>query len=129
MANFHNVEIKGKRRFPIYYADTNEKFRVLKKIFNEYKIINTGIVEYIKNHLTPNSIILFGSFSKGEDVAESDIDLFIEAEFKNIDLKKFEKKLGKEINLTFKKDINDLNKEFLHNILNGSVLYGEIYIK
>ncbi len=124
------VESKGKRKFPLYAANIDYTlFKILKKISNEYQIRTCGLVEYLKINLMPNSIMLFGSFSRGEDTIESDIDLFIESSPKDINLRKFEKKLNRKINLIFKKDINNLKKELLNNIINGIILYGEIKLK
>ena len=45
----------------------------------------------------PDAIILFGSSSKGEDIKESDIDLYLQSEEKKISPDKFEKKLKRRI--------------------------------
>jgi len=123
------IEIKGKRKFPVYFSNVNEQFTILKKISNEYLIRQSGLIEYLKKNIMPDLIVLFGSFSQGEDIKDSDIDLFIGSKPKEIDLVKFEKMLGHKINLIFKQDINLLKKEFLNNILNGTLLYGVIKIK
>jgi predicted nucleotidyltransferase len=123
------IEKRGERKFPLYYALVNDKFKSLKKLSNEYQIRISGLIEHFSYELMPNTVILFGSFSKGEDVEESDIDIFVEAETKELDLKKFEKKFKKKINLTFKQDINNLKRELLNNIINGVILYGDIRLK
>lgn len=124
-----HIEIRGKRSFPLYFASENEEFKKIKKLSNEYELIYSGIIEFLKSKMMPNSIIVFGSYSRGEDLEESDIDLFVESEIKEIDLKKFEKKLKRKINLTFKEDLNKLDKNLLINIINGKILYGEIHLK
>ena len=96
---------------------------------NLFILYDSGVIEFLKNKIMPNSIVLFGSFSRGEDLEESDIDLFIESEIKVIDLKKFEKKLKRKINLNFNSNINNLKKPFLNNLINGIVLYGGISLK
>jgi predicted nucleotidyltransferase len=123
------IEIRGKRKFPIYFSNINEKFLGLKKMHNEYAIKQSGLIPYLRAQLMPNLIILFGSFSRGEDIEESDIDLFIESKQKEIELNKFEEILHHKINLIFKPNINLLKKEFLNNILNGVILYGIIELK
>lgn len=123
------IEIKGKRRFPLYSPNINKEFLELKRIYNEYQIRQSGLIEHLKVTFMPNSIVLFGSLSRGEDTKESDIDLFIESKPKEADLKKFEKRLNRKINLTFKSNINLLKKELLNNVLNGIILYGIIEIK
>ena len=56
---------------------------------------------------------LFGSYSRGEDVEESDIDLFVEAKERNLDIRRFEKALGRKMQLHFKEDINLFPKEYI----------------
>jgi len=123
------IEIRGKRKFPVYSSNINEKFLELKRIHNESAIKQSELIAYLRAQLMPNLIVLFGSFSRGEDIEESDIDIFIESKPKEIDLKKFENILNHKINLIFKPNINLLKKEFLNNILNGIILYGIIEIK
>lgn len=125
-----NFELRGKRKFPYYFTNiSNNDFIKFKRLYNLFLLFDSGIIEFLKNKIMPNSIILFGSFFRGEDLEDSDIDLFVESEIKNIDLKKFEKKLKRKINLNFNSDINNLKKPFLNNLINGIVLYGSINLK
>ena len=105
----------------------NDKFRFYKKINNLINIKKSGIVDYLNDSLSPNSIILFGSYSKGEDTESSDIDIFLLAKEKNIEFKKYEKSLNRKIQLFFSKDFKDIPIELKNNILNGASLYG--YLK
>jgi predicted nucleotidyltransferase len=112
-------------RFKGYIANRDsEEFLFSKKVLNIYKIYQSRLVDYIYDVCVPNSIILFGSFSIGEDIEKSDIDIFVESKEKKLDLSKFKKILNKEINLFFNPDINKLNNELKNNILNGTVLKG-----
>ena len=56
----------------------SEAYRFYKLIFNLYRIKRylfiDGLVEKLNN---PESIVLFGSFSKGEDAEQSDIDILV----------------------------------------------------
>jgi len=70
---------------------------------------------------------LFGSSAFGEDTIESDIDIFIQCAGKSIELSKFQRKIGRKINLFFEEKFNDLSRELRNNIINGKILYG--YIK
>ncbi|MFA5485301.1 MAG: nucleotidyltransferase domain-containing protein [Candidatus Pacearchaeota archaeon] len=125
-----DFELRGKRKFPYYFVNlSNDSFFRFKKLYNLFILYDSGVIEFLKNKIMPNSIVLFGSFSRGEDLEESDIDLFIESEIKVIDLKKFEKKLKRKINLNFNSNINNLKKPFLNNLINGIVLYGGISLK
>ena len=123
------IEKKGKRKFPTYKANFNNPiFRQL-KIINNLSILNdSNLIHYIEDKLSPKCIILFGSFRKGEDTENSDIDLFIECDEENIDIKKYAKILKKDIQLHFKKNFDEYPKELKNNIVNGIVLSGYIEV-
>ncbi len=78
--------------------------------------------------LTGATAILFGSLSKAEAKHNSDIDIAIFApEKKAIDLKSFEKQLGRKISLYWFKSISEVQNEHLrNNILNGMLLFGKL---
>ena len=61
---------------------------------------------------------------RGEDVEDSDIDLFIECEGKKVDLKSFEKRLSRKINIHFNDNFNIYADELKQNIINGMILFG-----
>lgn len=111
--------------FKYYRANfDNPSFRFYKKINNQINIHESGILEFIEQEFNPDSIILFGSYAKGEDLENSDIDIFIQAKEKEVDLSKYEKKLSKKIQLFFAENLNKLPKELANNILNGTKLDG-----
>ena len=96
-----------------------------RKFFNLLQIQNSGLIEFLVKEYSPKSITLVGSYSRGEDSEQSDIDLVINTLVKEIaDLTKFEKILGRKIHLLLlAKKISD---EFFNNLINGIVLYGAI---
>ena len=116
---------RGKRKFPVYKADTDSKeFRKAKIIYNLSAMFESRLVEFLEEKLAPKSIVLFGSFLRGEDVEDSDIDLFIECEGKKVDLKSFEKRLSRKINIHFNDNFNIYADELKQNIINGMILFG-----
>ena len=90
------------------------------------------LVEYFNN---PKSIILFGSFRKGEDISESDIDIAVESDdFKDYkvvkikELSEFEDIIGRNIQIhLFNRKNVDIN--VFNNIANGIVLFGFLEVK
>jgi len=81
-------------KYPVYYANRdNDYFKFLKKIDIQRKIKESGLLDYLNEKCMPDAIILFGSASKGEDIKESDVDLYLQSEEKKISPDKFEKKL------------------------------------
>ena len=122
------IETKGTRKFPVYIANRSYKrFTQVKKINNLDSLLKSGLVEFLEEKLMPKCIVVFGSYSKGEDIEESDIDLFIQAKEKKLILSKYEKLLNRELTLFFEENFSRLNKELKNNILNGIVMRG--YIK
>ena len=116
-------EKKGERTFPIYKANLeNKEYRYYKKLFNIEKI--RPLADFLNDALMPKNIILFGSYSRGEDAEDSDIDLFLECGEQKIALPKFEKELNRAIQLHFKPNFKDYPKELKNNIINGIVLQG-----
>ena len=119
---------KGERFFGYLANRDNPNFLFYKKIFNLIKIKESQLIDEIVNSIYPNAIILYGSYSKGEDVEESDIDLFIITKVKKeIDVKKFEAKLKRKIHIFKDNNLNKLNLDLKSEIINGDVLYG--YLK
>ena len=107
-----------------------------KIIYNLNFIYQSGIVEFLADYFNnPKSIILFGSFRKGEDISSSDIDIAIESdsikEYETIGLRElyeFEKVIGKKIQLhLFNRENVDIN--LFNNIANGIVLLGFLEVK
>jgi len=106
----------------------NENFIFYKKIDNQIKIKTSGLLEYLINSTHPEAIILYGSYSKGEDKEHSDIDMLILTKnSKQLNLEKFEKELKREIHLIIEDDLKKLNSNLRENLKNGFVIYG--YLK
>ncbi len=117
-----------KRGIPFYKAEIdNEKFREYKKISILFEINNTGLIDFLWEELSPKTIILYGSYAKGESVEDSDLDLFVIGKEKKIDISEYENKLGVKIHLFFEEDVKKINKELKNNLINGIVLKG--YLK
>ncbi|MBI4015270.1 MAG: nucleotidyltransferase domain-containing protein [Candidatus Aenigmarchaeota archaeon] len=115
-------------KYPVYWPNrSSTDFLFLKKMDNILSIKESGLIDFLDRNCMPDAIVLFGSFSRGEDVKESDIDLFMVAKEKQLDIAKFEKYLDKQINIIWEENFNRLSKELRNNIINGIVLHG--YLK
>ncbi|MFH1917068.1 MAG: nucleotidyltransferase domain-containing protein [Nanoarchaeota archaeon] len=56
----------------------NKRFIWLKRVNNLERLYESGLVELISSgDLTPQAIICFGSYARGDDTEQSDIDLAI----------------------------------------------------
>ncbi len=107
----------------------SEDFKNTKRVENLKSLYNSGLINAITKSTSPNTIILFGSYSRGEDTEDSDIDLFIQSKERPINLKRFERKMNRKINLTFSSKTETLRKEFLTNLINGIVMYGYLEVQ
>ncbi len=119
-------EKKGKRYFPIYKANTSFKtFKFYKKINNLCTLEESGLITFLKDTFQPNVIILFGSYARGDDTEQSDIDIYLQATKDNtLNLKPFEKKLHRKIELHWNKNFQEYPKELKNNISNGIIIEG-----
>ena len=108
-------------------ADRSSKnFLLEKKLFNIKSLYRSGLVEYLIYNYHNPTIFLFGSYSKGEDIEKSDIDIYLEThKTMTINLKKFEEILKRDIQIFTYKTIQQVkNKELINNIINGISLNG-----
>ena len=119
------IEKKGKRKFPLYKSNINNQlFKKYKIIYNISSILESNLIEFIEEKLAPKSIVVFGSYSRGEDIETSDIDIFVECKKEGLNVSKFEKKLNRKIELHFNDNFLTYSKELKNNIINGIVLSG-----
>lgn len=110
-----------------YTADrTNENFLLEKKLFNIKQLYEKRLIKHLKTEFHNPTIIVFGSYSKGEDIEDSDIDLYIETPSKReINLDSFEKPLKRKIQVFKYKSIKEIvNPNLANNIINGIALNG-----
>ena len=109
-----------------YRANPTTQFVRLKKVFNIYSIFDSGLVDYLKQEYEfPEAIIVFGSYAKGEDTEQSDIDIAIITQHeKSLDFRKYESILQRKINILELPNLKDSKKEFINNLINGIVLEG-----
>jgi len=107
-----------------------------KIVYNLNFAYQSGLVDFLIDYFkNPKSIVLFGSFRKGEDMSNSDIDVAIETEeakeYEIIGLSglaDFEKRIGRKIQIHLF-NMKNADSNVLNNILNGIVLWGFLEVK
>ncbi len=103
----------------------NEVFLNMKRVHNIEILYLSGLIRYINEKQRPDAVILFGSYSRGEDIEESDIDIaLINSRHEDMDLTRFENTLERKINITYIKSLKNTDKDFLNSLANGIVMYG-----
>lgn len=99
----------------------------LKRVENLKIIYLSGLSDYLEEQLAGSTIVLFGSFSKGEDTNTSDVDLaVIERKDKILNLEPYEKTIHRKININFYDSWKSIHKHLKNNILNGIILHGSV---
>lgn len=105
----------------------NQKAIELKKIENLTMIYESELINLLEDKFPGTTIILFGSYAKGEDTITSDIDIaIIGTKEKQIDLDRFNGLFEREIILNFYPCWKEINRNLRNNILNGIILAGGI---
>ena len=108
-------------------ANINEKFKRLKRTANFSRVSESGLVKFLNKEFSSEAIVLIGSYSRGEDIKSSDIDIVVisKRDYSSVDLKKFEKILNKKIHLIIT-SYSKMSDEFYVNLINGIILSGYI---
>jgi len=127
-ANLIKVEKdKDSGRLAIELNRDNHKVMQLKRVENLKLIYESGLADFLEKEFAGATIILFGSYSRGEDTVNSDIDIAIVGrKDKLIDTDIYENLLKRNINLNFYESFKEVHKNLKENIFNGIVLYGGV---
>ena len=111
----------------------SEAYRFYKQVFNLYRLNRYNFIHNLVTYFNnPEAVVLFGSFAKGEDIEESDVDILVLSSSKtpqvlNKLIAGFEKELNRKINIHVLPSLNKSSKEFKNALANGIVLHG--YLK
>ncbi len=118
---------KETKRWAIGLNGDNYKVMQLKRVDNLKQIYEYGLADFLEKEFAGAVIILFGSYSRGDDTINSDIDIaVIGRKEKIVNLEKFEKMFGREIRINFYNSFKDIHKNLKENLFNGIVLFGGI---
>ena len=113
----------------ISFNRDDAKAIMLKKIENQKGLYLSGLSDFLEEKFAGSTIVLFGSYSRGEDTKTSDIDIaVIGRKDKLLDLQTFENILNRKININFYDSWKNIHKHLRNNILNGIVLHGSVDI-
>lgn len=107
-----------------YKSSFNTFYKILKRNDILIRLEDSNLIKELENVFTPNCIVLFGSAVEGTDDERGDVDIFIQSNKKNIDLKKYENKLKRKISLLFEKDLKKIDETLINSLANGVVLRG-----
>lgn len=116
----------------LYSANTqSHAFRHLKISRSLSWLENKNLIEFLKKRIPGiSSIMLYGSYAKGEDDKKSDIDIMVISPAKKDLLPELDKLLGKEVNISvfsaaeWSRQAKANRAFYLDVITEGIVLYG-----
>jgi len=117
---------KEGKRIAIKLNRDNESTFYLKRIENLRGIYESGLLSFLSEKFPLSTIILFGSYSLGEDIERSDIDIAIIGKEKPLELDEYEKTLKREINIQFYSSLKNIETHLKNNIINGITLKGGV---
>ncbi|MFH1365000.1 MAG: nucleotidyltransferase domain-containing protein [archaeon] len=122
------ITVYKKESIPFYQAQRDSiDFKRYQKISIQYELYASGIVDFLWEKMNPEAIILYGGYSKGDAIENSDIDLFLICQEEKIDISAYEKKIGKKIHLLMN-SLKKIPKELKKNLVNGIILEGYLSI-
>ena len=120
---------KESKRWSIELNRDNHKAIQLKRVDNLRQIYESDFVDFLEKEFAGATIILFGSYSRGEDTIYSDIDIaVIGRKKKDAKLTEFYKKLERNPSINFYSSFKKINKNLRDSILNGILLSGSVDI-
>src|SRR3989338_6758561 len=118
---------KETKRWSIELNRDNHKIMQLKRADNLQLIYETGLADFLEKEFAGATIILFGSYSRGEDIINSDIDIaIIGRKDKRIYLANYEKTLERKINLNFYESFRTIHLHLKENLGNGIIIVGGV---
>lgn len=105
----------------------SEQFRRLKRVHNLEEVYSSGFVDWLSGNCgNPKAIVCFGSYSRGDDIETSDIDIaVIGGKVPEKPLDTYEKRLKRKISL-HSVALEKASKEFKSSLANGIVLEGAL---
>ena len=119
----------------VTFKRDNPKAIEFKRAENLRMLYESGLAEFLHNEFPGCTVVLFGSYSRGDDAYtenqenRSDMDIaVIGTKGKDISLTKFDKLLERKISINFYDSFKNIHKHLRDNILNGIVLSGGIEI-
>ena len=107
----------------VFFNRDNYKAMQLKRVENLKQIYESNLADFLEDEFKGGTAILFGSYSRGDDTPESDVDIAVVGiKNKSLNLEKFETILKRKININFYSSFKKIHAHLKNNILNGIIL-------
>src|SRR3989338_4430710 len=122
------IKRKKERHVVEISADSENKAFIRKKrLWNIGQLYDSGLVDFLVGYYdSPEAVMVIGSYSRGEDIEKSDIDIVIINGKESIpETEGYERFLKRKIHLLPVR-YEKVSKEFYANMINGITLHGFI---
>jgi len=118
-----NVDSRGNQKV-LSFDRGNESALKLKQLINLDKVYSSSIIDDLVDlYSYPDAIVLFGSFSTGEDTESSDIDIAVITS----ETHDYENRLmNRPVSVTEFK--NEIPENMLESLANGITVYGHLEV-
>jgi predicted nucleotidyltransferase len=124
------LRVKPNGKMPYFVANhEHSNYDSKKRIYALNKLYASGFMEYFQTLEGVKTVIIFGSYARGDWHTESDIDIFIYGDVDPLHVRTFYKGLGRELDVhTFKslKDIKEIRTGLMNNVIEGFVVKGSV---
>jgi len=123
------ITIENSKTMNLKLVSLNREARKVinwKRVENLRALYDSGLVEALAERYAGSTIILFGSYARGEDTVRSDIDLAVIGKEKPFDPTAYERLLERPIRILFFDSFGALSEEFKESLCNGIVLVGGV---
>ncbi len=98
-----------------------------KRVENLKMAYESGLADFLEEKFPGCAIILFGSYSTGEDTEKSDMDIaIVGSKGKELDMASFEDALERKIVVQYYEDFGKIDANLRSNILSGITLKGAV---
>lgn len=115
---------------PYYVGDCESPaYQIRKRLYALNTLENVGFLQHLMGLPNVLTVVIFGSFSRWDWYAESDIDVFFYGDPAGLDTMKYERKLHRDIDSFVSKDTKELQKfrhGFLKNVTEGFLVKGDL---
>ncbi|MBI4162366.1 MAG: nucleotidyltransferase domain-containing protein [Candidatus Aenigmarchaeota archaeon] len=123
----HVSKDRNSKRLTIELNRENPLVIGMKRADNIRQLYESGLVEFLREKFPSCTIMVFGSFARGEDTSRSDIDIaIVGAKSNDLDLRDYEKTFAKKVNINFYNSFKEISSELRNNIFGGILLSGWI---
>ncbi|MBU0979284.1 MAG: nucleotidyltransferase domain-containing protein [Nanoarchaeota archaeon] len=122
--------VKRKGSMPYYVGNHHSsRYRNMKRIFSLNMLNESGLLDHLSSLDKARTVILFGSLSRWDWHAGSDIDVFLYGNPEGLRLGKYEMKLHRDIQLFVCRDrkaLSELGEGLIKNIIKGDLIKGDL---